>query len=661
MSTTQIDWLMQQGVECFLRRDFAAALDRFTRVVQVDAMHAQALNNRGAALLQLQRYDEALPCFERLLVTEPDNVEALSNSGFALLQSGRAAPALAPLERALQLAPRHVGALNNRGLALLRLRRAQEALDCFEQALVLQPHFLEALNNRGLALTELGRHGEALACFDHALALAPQYLDALNNRGLVLRKLHRPAEALPCFEQVLAPQPAHFDALNNRGLALVDLDRHEEALACFDRALALQPRREGSLVNRGLALEAMQRHDEALECFDAALRLRPDEPSVLINRAATLLSMDREEQALGSLEQVLRTEPDHADALQGMGVVLERLNRRAEALPFVERSLKLRPGDAETRCSRGFLHLALGRLPEGFRDMEARWDKPPLRNGRLKTAAPLWTGQPLGGKTLLLHHEQGFGDTLQISRYLPLLTEQQGTVILRVPPALLGLMRSLRGGARLISDREPLPPHDWHCPLMSLPLACGATLETIPAAVPYLAPEPARVEHWRQTLGARTRPRIGLVWAGRQFKPVNRRRDMPLDALRPLLQLDARFISLQKDIPEGERELIAQLPELERHGETVVDFADTAALIENLDLVITVDSAVSHLAGALARPVWIMNRYAPCWRWLEGRGDSPWYPTARLFKQQAIGDWDGLVREVMGAAREFVERRGSGS
>ena len=653
----QIDLLMQQGVQSFVRHDYAGALELFSRILELDASHVQALNNRGAVLLQLGRHGEALECFERLLRFQPDNVETLSNRAYALVALGRDTEALEASDHALRLVPNHAGALNNRGLALRALQRYAEALGCFDRTLALQPNHLEALNNRGLTLQALARHGEALHCFEQALRLVPHYPEALNNRGLALRELGRHEEALHCFDAVLAQQPMHLDALNNRGLVLADLARHEEALTCFDRALALQPRSAGSLVNRGLSLEAHQRHQEALQCYDAALLLKPGDPTILGNRATTLIGLNRDEEALRSLEHVLSITTDHADTLQGMGVLLEHLNRRRESLACLERSLELRPAHTETLCNRGFAHLALGNLPQGFRDIEHRWDTRHLRGARLRTAAPQWLGEaPLHGKTLLLHHEQGFGDTLQFVRYVPLLLPCGGRLILRVPTALHTLLKqSLPPAVEIISDRVPLPAHDLHCPLMSLPLPFGTTLETIPTAMPYLAADPARVAYWRNVLGpAGPQPRVGLAWAGRQFKPVNYRRDMRLEWLHPLLELPARFVSLQKDVPEADQALIGRYTQLERHGEALQDFADTAALIENMDLAIVVDSAVAHLAGALGKPVWIMNRHAACWRWLEQRSDSPWYPTARLFRQSSAGDWDGLVREVVGAAGVFL-------
>lgn len=343
-------------------------------------------------------------------------------------------------------------------------------------------------------------------------------------------------------------------------------------------------------------------------------------------------------------------------------MVLDRLNRRVEALAAFDQALAQAPHCADTRYNRSLACLALGRLEEGFREMESRWDTtwPGMKRPRFE-AAP-WRGDAsLEGKTILLHDEQGLGDTLQFVRYVPMVARRGASVLLSVPGALRSLMGCLEGDIHLLAEGEPSPSADYCCSLMSLPLAFGTALDSIPASIPYLRADLRRVEQWSLLLGARTRPRIGVVWAGRQYKPVNTRRDMPLRSLRPLLQLDADWISLQKEIPEGDRAWLGGLPRLQRHGETVRDFADTAALIENLDLVITVDSAVAHLAGALGKPVWIMNRYAACWRWMEQRSDSPWYPTARLFRQPSLGEWDAVVDEVLDEATAFIGRASAGA
>ncbi|MDE0855952.1 MAG: tetratricopeptide repeat protein [Nevskia sp.] len=684
-----IETLMQQGVTAYGRHDYTQALACFTHVLDIDPAHLQGLNNRGALLLQQGLYEQAQDCFARALAIAPEQVEALSNSSFALNQLGRGEEALVQAQCALALAPRHIGALNNRGVALQAMGRLEEAVACFAQALGLQPHFPQALNNLGLSLHRLGRYEDALACLRQALQLQPKHTEALNNYGLVLDQLHRHEEALTSFDRVLHLYPGHLEALNNRGLVLIKLKRLEEALVCFERALAQQPHSAGTLNNlglclhglerntdavarfdralaldadhceshnnRGLALQSLERHAEALASFDRALDLQPRHAGALRNRASALFSLGRHAEALAGLEQALQIAANDAATLNTLGALLEKLNRREEALTSFNRALQLEPEFTDAQCNRGMVRMALGDLPGGFRDNECRLDAARRRDPALRGAAPYWQGQtPLQGKTIIVHHEQGFGDTLQFVRYAPLLAEAGAQVVLRVPPALQSLLRSLPGGMRIISLRDVQPPHDLQCMMMSLPPAFGTTLDTIPAQVPYLHADAAKLPLWNARLGNSNKPRIGLAWAGRQYGKVNHTRDMGLHLLLPLLRLDAHFVSLQKDIPQSDREQLSQLPGLARLGESAADFADTAALIANLDLVITVDTAVAHLAGALGKPVWIMHRHAACWRWLQHRLDSPWYPTARLFRQRAFGDWDSLAAEVAVAARAWL-------
>ncbi len=270
-------------------------------------------------------------------------------------------------------------------------------------------------------------------------------------------------------------------------------------------------------------------------------------------------------------------------------------------------------------------------------------------------SAPFGGGdEDLRGRTLLLYHEQGYGDTLQSVRYIPLLAERGARVILAVPTALVKLLRTVPGVSEVTSYDGSSCDHHYHCPLMSLPLAFGTTPDTVPATTPYLYAEPQRAAHWKERLGPKTKLRIGLVWGGRRYAPINYPRDIPLERLRPLLELDAEFISLQKEMADTDRALLTQLPRLRPVGAVLEDFADTAAVIENLDLVIAADTAVAHLAGALAKPVWLMNRYASCWRWLQQGTDCHWYPTMRQFRQPAVGDWNSVVMAVRDAVAAIL-------
>jgi tetratricopeptide (TPR) repeat protein len=527
--------------------------------------------------------------------------------------------ALARFERALELVPGHIAGLNGRGLTLSALGDRTGALLCFAQVLRAEPGNVFALVNSGVNLAALDRPAEALLCFDRALNLAPDGVEARLGRGLALHALGRLAESADALRAVLALAPDHPDALLNLGLVLGELDEGPDgataALACFERLLTLQPDRAAAINNRAIALGKLHRHHEAIACAREGLARLPEHPGLLLT----------------------------------LGFNIASLNRHEEALPYFDRVLAADPAFDEARDIRSLILLAMGDYAAGFREHEVRWRITRRTIAPLRTASPLWLGQePLEGRTILLHYEQGFGDTLQFIRYAPLVAARGAKVVLRVPQPLCRLLRSAGGVAAVASEAEPIPEHDFHCPMMSLPLAFGTTLDTIPTGVPYLQADRDQAAVWDTRLSPRTpgRRRIGIAWAGRQFPPINHDRDMPLPALRPLLHLPADWISLQMDLRAQDRDALARMPGIVRAVEQSGDFADTAGLIANLDLVVTVDTAVAHLAAALGKPVWIMNRYFSCWRWLRDRADSPWYPNVRLFRQRDFGDWDGVVADV---------------
>jgi tetratricopeptide (TPR) repeat protein len=596
---------------------------------------------------------------DRAVTAVPDaavTIKAAMCEGIAALASDDRIRALQCFDAVLALDPLHMGALVIGGGALAVVGEYDKAADFLDRALTIDPNQADALACRGILAGNLGRHEDAIAYFDRILASAPDHGVALNNRAAALMKCERYQEALDTYEGLLASDPSNVDALIAAAAALGKLERYAEAIVRLDSALALAPPRFDALLCRALALGHLERHAEALACLDRALALVPDDIEALVNRGVALGKLYRYEEALACFERVPTINPNCADALDGRGVALARLRRHGEALACLDRALALDAGRVLTRYNRGLIRLAMGDLRGGFADFEGRWRSPDLLGRvQLKTAAPLWLGDaPLSGKTILLHHEQGLGDTIQFARFVPLVAQRGARVVLRVPRVLLELLRTLPAAFELVSESDTLPPHDFHCPLMSLPLALGTALDTIPAEIPYVRADTARIASWRTGLGHRTSARIGIAWAGRQYPPINEERDMPLAMLKPLLNMDADFISLQKDIPRRDRITLDTLPTLMRLGESTTDFADTAALVANLDLVITVDTAVAHLAAALGKPVWILNRYAACWRWFLDRTDSPWYPSARLFRQKSFGDWAGVVAEVKQALAAFI-------
>ncbi len=438
------------------------------------------------------------------------------------------------------------------------------------------------------------------------------------------------------------------------GLALCTMRRFEEALAAYDDGLRLEPDDAELHNGRGVALLELRRPAEARDEFLRALAAVPDCLDALGNLGNALFKLNRPEEALTVYDRVLNIVPDNAQLLTNRAIALRRLERPHEALMSAARAIAAQPNFAPARFVDAGVRLYLGDFAGGWRGYEWR------RGGaftpqRRKLAAPLWLGeQSLAGKTILLHAEQGFGDTIQFVRYAPLVAARGAHVIVEVQPALVRLVSAMPGIATVLGRGAQLPPFDFHCPLPSLPLACGTALETIPASLPYLAPPQDRVGYWRARL-PRCRPVIGLVWAGERAHDNDINRSMRLEALAPLLDLvDVRFVSLQHDVCETDAPLLAQRTDIVSIGQQFTDFADTAAAIAALDLVIAVDTAVAHLTGALGKPLLLLLPFAADFRWLRQRSDSPWYPTARLFRQPCFGDWASVAEAVREEAKRFV-------
>jgi len=560
------------------------------------------------------RLDDAGRIYRAVLALEPTNFDALHLLGAALAQAGRRAEAESYLRAAVAIGPTQAPARNNLGNLLKDLGKFDEALDNYDRAIALLPDDPTAHSNRGNVLRSLGRREEALVSYARAIELRPDYADAHYNHGVVLTELERHAEALASYDRALALNPGKHEALYNRGNVLRSLGRLEDALDSYDRALALHPNGEKILSNRGNVLAELDRFDEALDSFNRAIAAKPDYPPPYSNRANLLKEFRRFDEALDSFNHAIALDPDFIDA----------------------------------HWNRALCLLQTGAFAAGWADYEWRRRKPNWHPVRPDLTQPCWQGQSdPAGRTILVHAEQGFGDTIQFCRYLPMLTARGARVIFETERALHGVMQTLPGVAQVLVKGEPLPPFDYYTPLLSLPLAFGTELGSIPAAPHYLAADPAKVESWRGWLGERRRPRIGVAWSGSPQHRNDRHRSIPLAAFSRLFAAEAEFVVLQKDFRPGDREALARRPGLRVPAEALVDFTDTAALCDLVDLVVCADTSVAHLAAALGRPVWLLlPGVNPDWRWLLDRADSPWYPSLRLIRQEFGEGWPALLDRV---------------
>ncbi|MGN6570501.1 MAG: tetratricopeptide repeat protein [Pseudolabrys sp.] len=623
------------------------AMEACDRAIALKPDYAEAYNGRGNALRALRRGEDALADYDRALRLRPAYPEALNNRGNALTELGRLDDALAAYDQALALNPLYADAHVNRGQCLVAMKRDDDALSAFDAALKIAPRHPVALKERGHRLRLRERLPEALAAYDAVLALTPNDHETHANRGVVLRDLKRYDEAFAAYDRALALKPDFTDAVVARGNVFYQMGRHAEALAEYERALAMEPDFAYGFNNRGNALQALGRHEEALKSFERALTLDPDYVEAHNNRGNALIELNRHEDALKDYDAAVAAKP-FAFALVNRGSALRYLGRTDEAMASFEQAIAIDPNLPEAHWNKALLALALGDYEKGLADYEWRWRGATELTPR-GFAQPQWQGGDIAGKTILLHAEQGFGDSIQMLRYLPLVKARGARVLLELPDSLMPLLGAHAEGVTVFNKGTPLPAFDVHCPLMSLPLAFGTRIDTVPADVPYLFAPSDRVQRMRARLPQPGPRRIGLVWSGKPSHKNDHNRSIALSRLKPLLDVPGTsFVSLQREYRDADLGALGALPIL-RLDDAIADFADTAAAIAALDLVIAVDTAVAHLAGSLGKPLWVLLSHIQDWRWLIAREDNPWYPTARLFRQGPEGDWDPVIARVAAA------------
>jgi tetratricopeptide (TPR) repeat protein len=634
------------------------ALEDLDKALSLNPAHPRSLLQRAQILAELGRGVEALAAFDRLLAQTPTFVDGLCRRSVLLRSLGRLDEALASCDRALTFDSRSFDLFKERGAVLQDLGQPEGAIESFGRALAITPGRVDVLFMRGMCHLNMARLNFALADFNEALAGSPDFVDAMYNSAAVLERLGRCEEALVRFDRVLAVDPLHTRALANKGNALCGLARNVEAAASYAKALLIEPDDVEVLCNQASALRRAGRLDEALRSCERALELKNDHLPARFEHGRELQGLHRYEEALAEFEYVLAATPGNRVAHLQRGAVLTAIRKHGEAKQAYAEAIAIDPDYVLAHCLLAFLCLSLGDFEAGWDEYEWRWRDIQMNDGLREFAQARWTGvEPLAGQTILLHAEQGLGDTLQFCRYVPLVKALGGTVVLEAQYELKHLLGTLEGVDVFVERGLPLPPFDLHCPLLSLPQALRTELSTIPNRVPYVQADPERIAKWNEKLGDSTRPRIGLVWSGNPKHLNDRNRSMPLSSLLPLMTDDFEWISLQKVIREEDAEALASSP-LRHFGDELVDFSDTAALLQTVDYVLSVDTSVAHLAGALGRPLWVLLPHTPDFRWLLDREDSPWYPQAKLFRQSKAGDWDGVVEQLGAALRSALPAAG---
>jgi len=525
---------------------------------------------------------------------------------------GQYAQAAALCEPLLVGAPRDFDLLLLLGALKAQTQQLEQSVDLLCRAIEVRPDSFEAYYALGYAMCQLQQFAAGVECFDQCLALNPGYAEAACDRGSALVELGQHQAALESYKLAIALRPAYSEAWSNQGNALLALGQTDAAIASFNHALTLNPQAAATYLNLGNAYQAAGEAALALSSYDQAVALQPNYLIALANRCGPLKQLHRLDEAVASCNQALALDPQHAD----------------------------------TYWNRGLALLLQGNLRQGFADYHWRWKRAAFAPIKRNFYQPLWLGDtPVRGKTVLLHAEQGLGDSLQFVRYAQALADLGARVVLEAEPALFELFGTLPGVDQLVRQGQTLPAFDLHCPLLSLPLAMGTDLDSIPAPVPYLRASPERQAQWRDRLGPHNGLRVGLVWSGSPTHQDDHNRSIALAALLAHLPEGPQYVSLQKDVRPSDQAAL-DTGGLLHFGPQLQSFSDTAALCACLDLVISVDTSVAHLSGALGKRTWILLPHLPDWRWLMHRSDSPWYPSARLYRQAQARDWSAPLAQL---------------
>lgn len=656
--------------------------------------------NQAVTYHQSGRVLEAINLYLKILPSQRENDEFLFAIGTAYCQVGQLEDGLKFLRKSSRLNPKNFHVYGNMARVLTDLRRYDEAVLNYNKALLTNPNFLEALLGRGNAYSELSRYDEAIADYDRALFLAPDFALAFCNKGKALYELRKFEDALICLNQAVLLSPDFAEAYSNRGNVYKELSNYEEALDDYSKAIQLNPNLAGVYSNRGCVLEELKRYEEAIKDHSKAIVLKPDYAEAYSNRGNALQELSRLEEALIDHDKAIFLRQDYAaaytnrgnvlakqarlnealvdhgkaialnpmfaEAYSNQGNVLQQMARIDEALASYDKAIQLKPDFVNAHWNKSLALLLGGDYTNGWLLYEWRWRSRSLSSNKRCYAEPIWLGDALlDGKTILVYPEQGLGDVVQFSRYIPLLVQKGAKVILEVPKPLVAIIKTLPCEMTVVESGSALPSFDLQCPIMSLPLAFKTTVESIPADFPYLQADKGKVAIWKKKILNESRLRVGLVWSG-GFRPnqpevwaINERRNISLDKLKALKMPEIDFYSLQKgDEAIEQLERLTQShwdgPQIIDYSKDFNDFSDTAALIENLDLIVAVDTSTAHVAGAMGKTVWLLNRFDTDWRWFHDRTCSPWYPSIRIFRQPSPGDWESVVDEVKAALENLL-------
>jgi hypothetical protein len=701
-SALPVDTQFHLAVSYHQQGRFQDAAKLYESVLIADPEHSEAWHMYGLMASQLGKHEQALDWINNALNLQPLNPKYLANFGVILIELKKYEMALEIYNKCINLQPNQFVFYDNLGISLHYLKRYEEAIENFNKCLNLKSDYIPALLHLGLSLKEINKDDEAIKSFEKVINFHPELTSAHLYKANIFCKLKKFSAACDIYSDIIKKDPEYLDAYINYGAALIEMSQFKEAIKYYNIATKMNPSDSVLIYNLGVAhlkiqdyqtalnyltkakkinpndfeiynelgicLTNLKKWDEAFENFDLALKINPIYPDAFSNRGVLLCQLCKYQEAIINYDKAISINKDYADAYYNRGFALEQLNRYEEAIINYDKASSINKDYSKAYWNKSLVLLLRGDYINGFSLYEWRWR---LGNGGSKKREfikPLFTGnENIQGKTILIYSEQGLGDTLQFIRCISMISERGGNVVMEVQAELVSLFQNLEGISILLKTGDPLPVFDFHSPLLSLPLAFNITLDSIPKCL-NLNVSKQKIYFWKNKLGVIEKPRVGLVWSG-GFRPdqpevwdVNERRNLPLDQLKILKSCDVEFISLQKGEP-AETEFKQKAgsgwdgPVIKDFVYEFKDFSDTAALVMNLDLVIAVDTSTAHLAASLGKPVWLLNRYDTCWRWLLDREDSPWYPSIKIYRQPSFGDWDSVMQKVKNDLIEIVTKK----
>jgi len=652
---TRLSELIRTALELHQQGNYKEAELIYKNILNYSPKNFDALQLLGALYAQNGKFIMAIDALEKALKIKSNNPTTYFNHGNSLAAIGRFEEANISYMRAIEISPSHSEYYYNNGVALQEINRNDQAIENYESAIKISPKYAEAHLNCGIALQREGRIEKSIIYYENAIKIRPNWVQAHTNCGNAWMALRQYEEALSCYENAIDIQPNNVEAIARRGDAQNHLGRNDEALLSYALAIEIDPANAEVFSNCGVLMQRMGNTGEAITFFERAIEITSGYPQAHSNRGNALKELNLFEEALSSYDKAIQLNPEYVEAYCNRGNVMLELNRVNEALISYDRAIGIDPDFNEAKWGKAFIFLLQGKYDKGWILYESRWNRESMQRYKTRFDQPVWKGdKDIHGKSILLYAEQGLGDTIQFFRYTKLVKALGAKVIIEVPKALLELLRENEYFDFIIEKGKPLPFFDFHCALMSLPLIFNTRLNTIPGAGKYLFSNLQKSKLWSDRLGTKTKPRVGLVWSTSTVNESSIYRNIKLEDLISNLPDCYEYICLQREVIEKEEEILKN-SKIRNFTQNINDFSDTAALCEMMDIVLSIDTSVAHLAGALGKLTWVLLPFAPDWRWLLERRDSPWYNSMRLYRQEAPMQWQMVLDRVKIDLVEVVE------